>query len=247
MKCVVCQALAWLGLMLPMVLPGPLSAAEGSLQISPLRLEFDKAGATSIITVKNRKDKPALIQLEALSWTQQDGQDIQQLTSDILATPPVFTIVPDGEQIIRVGLRKPPDPQRQLTYRLYIREVPDMSNPEPPAGTVRVMIGFSLPVFVKPLAKLVRKTQWKAKADSGKTLQVSLENQGNGHLQIRRFIVTGSNDRPVAEMRQMTYVLQQQQKSWSLPVAQPIGETVLQLIADTDDGELRAELLVERR
>jgi hypothetical protein len=51
----------------------------------------------------------------------------------------------------------------------------------------------------------------------------------------------------VAEMKQMGYVLPSQDANWILPLDnQPTGDG-LKLIADTDDGELRADLRLERQ
>jgi fimbrial chaperone protein len=246
MRTAVCQALVWLGLVLPVVLAPQAYAAETGLQVSPLRVEFDKAGATSVVTLKNRKSKPALIQVEVFKWTQQDGKDIHEPTQDVLASPPVFTIPPDGEQLIRLGFRKAPDQTRQLSYRLSVREIPDLANPDQAAGTVRVMIGFSLPIFVKPIAKQVTRLAWSA-ARSGQSIRIGLHNQGNRHIQIRRFQIMDATGLVVAEMKQMGYVLPSQDANWILPLDnQPTGDG-LNLIADTDDGELRADLRLERQ
>jgi fimbrial chaperone protein len=246
MRTAVCQALVWLGLVLPVALASQAYAAETGLQVSPLRVEFDKAGATSVVMPKNRKSKPALIQVEVFKWTQQDGKDIHEPTQDVLASPPVFTIPPDGEQLIRLGFRKAPDPTRQLSYRLSVREIPDLANPDQAAGTVRVMIGFSLPIFVKPTAKQVTRLTWSA-TRNGQSIRIGVHNQGNRHIQIRRFQIMDATGLVVAEMKQMGYVLPSQDANWILPLDnQPTGDG-LKLIADTDDGELRADLRLERQ
>ena len=50
-------------------------ASAGSFGISPLRLELAGQARTAVLTVRNDEDAPALIQVETLLWTQDDGQD----------------------------------------------------------------------------------------------------------------------------------------------------------------------------
>jgi fimbrial chaperone protein len=247
MRYILCQALVWFGLVLPIIPSHPAMAADTGLQISPLGIEFDKAGATSVVTLKNRRDKPALIQVQVFKWTQQDGVDVYEATQDILISPPVFTIAADTEQLVRIGFRKKPDPEKQLTYRLSVREIPDLTSPEPPAGTVRVMVGFSLPIFVKPAAQELVQMAWASELiGPERRLRIELKNQGNRHIKIGRFQVKDATGQLVAEMTQMTYVLQQQTGEWTLPMAIPPASGSLNLIAETDDGELRADLHLEQ-
>ncbi len=51
-------------------------------------------------------------------------KDVQVVSSDLLATPPIFTLQPGGSQIVRVGLRGARNVPGEVTYRLSLREVP---------------------------------------------------------------------------------------------------------------------------
>ena len=63
-------------------------------------------------------------------------------------SPPIATIAPDKEQIIRVGLRRAPDKERELSYRLFLQEVP--APPKPGFQGLQVALRVGLPVFVQP-------------------------------------------------------------------------------------------------
>lgn len=65
-----------------------------------------------------------MVQLEAMAWNKAQGQDIYTPTTDLIAAPPIFTVPPGGTQIVRIGLRRAPDPQRELAYRVYFQEIP---------------------------------------------------------------------------------------------------------------------------
>src|ERR1700692_3246012 len=99
-----------------------LFAAEvlaGSFQVNPIRVEMTKGATTADITVRNDGEEAIVVQSSVVAWTQDNGQEVYTPTTEALVTPPIMTVPPGGEQIVRVGLRRPPDPQRELTYRLY--------------------------------------------------------------------------------------------------------------------------------
>ena len=53
-----------------------------------------------------------------------------------------------GEQIVRVGLRRGPDPQRELAYRLYLQEVPPPPKRSERARNPFVVVGNAIITIV---------------------------------------------------------------------------------------------------
>ncbi|MDA8656068.1 fimbria/pilus periplasmic chaperone [Luminiphilus sp.] len=76
------------------------------------------------LTVRNDGTEPASLQMEMLNWSQAQGQDVLTPTRELLANPPIFTVPAGGSQLVRVGLRRAPDGQRELTYRIVLQELP---------------------------------------------------------------------------------------------------------------------------
>ncbi len=99
-------------------------AQAGSYGINPVKLTLSAQNSTQIITVRNDGAQAAVMQVELAAWSQADGQDVYTPTRELLATPPIFTVPAGVSQIIRVGLRRAPDEQRELVYRLFLQEVP---------------------------------------------------------------------------------------------------------------------------
>ena len=99
-------------------------AAAGNFSVSPIRVDLSGAQPTAVVTVHNNDASPLLIQASTLAWSQPSGEESYADTRDLIATPPVFTLPPDGDQIIRVALRRGADPSRELSYRLLLAEVP---------------------------------------------------------------------------------------------------------------------------
>ena len=75
--------------------------------VSPVRVDLSARKATAAMTVRNDSDQPVVIQLQTVAWSQAGGQDSTTPTSDLIATPPLFTLPAQSSQIVRVGLRKP--------------------------------------------------------------------------------------------------------------------------------------------
>ena len=59
-----------------------------------------------------------------MSWSQVEGKDVYTATREVLANPPIFTVPAGGSQLVRIGLRRAPNTQRELTYRIFMQELP---------------------------------------------------------------------------------------------------------------------------
>ena len=221
-------------------------APAGSFQVNPIRIDVAKGATSAAMTVRNDGDDAIVIQASLVSWTQNEGQDVYAPTTEALVTPPVMTIQPGGEQIVRVGLRRRPDPQSELTYRLYLQEVPPP--PKPGFTGLQVALRVGVPLFVPPLAPGLRRLEWSAQSAPDGALTLIAQNTGNTHVQVTDFELRAAGaEEPLAHQTTLAYVLAGQRRTWTLPVpaghAKPGGE--LHLKAYTDAGETDMALSVE--
>ncbi|BCM25872.1 fimbrial biogenesis chaperone [Methyloradius palustris] len=223
------------------------SALSGTaLQISPLRIEFSTKLPSTTITVKNRGDSPSLVQAQIFRWAQQNGQDVLEPSRDVLVSPPVFTVKAGGEQILRALIRIQPQDKKEITYRLVLREVADQVNPDPTQQGVRVLLGFSLPVFINPANKPEQKLIWEAKKLDERKLAVALKNEGDSHIQVTSFQLENTSGN-VIKQTQMAYVLSENERQWvfDIDAIDSLGAS-LTVVAKTDNGELREKVALER-
>jgi fimbrial chaperone protein len=224
---------------------GAASAFAGSFQVSPVRATLGPSRTVEALTVRNDGPEPAVVQLEAMAWSQKDGKDVYEPTKDLIATPPIFTVPPGGSQIIRVGLRRAPERDRELSYRLYLQEVP----PAPRAGFqgLQVALRLGVPVFVNPPGEAKPSMKWQARRGPDGQLQLSLSNSGNAHVQVANFTLAGANGAPVASQHVSSYVLAGQRRDWAFKASpMPAPGTALKLRAQTDAGDVAADVLVEK-
>ena len=79
----------------------------GSFEVNPIRVDLAPQERSSA----DRQEQRRGVRRSAgavLAWSQQDGRDVLSPTNEVLVSPPIATIAPDKEQIIRVGLRRAP-------------------------------------------------------------------------------------------------------------------------------------------
>lgn len=218
----------------------------GSFQVNPIRIDLTRGATNAAITVRNDGAEPVVVQSSVVGWSQENGQDIYAPTPDALVTPPIMTVPAGGEQIVRVGLRRPPDPQRELTYRVYLQEVPPP--PKPGFTGLQVALRVGLPVFIAPLATPVRRLEWSAQVRPEGALVLSAENTGNAHVQVTDFELrsVGVGESVVHESS-LAYVLAGQRHQWTLSAPADRVKSVreLRLKAFTDAGEIDTAVPVE--
>lgn len=219
-------------------------ASAGSFGVSPVRATLSANQPVGALTVRNTGTESAVVQLEMVSWSQQDGEDVYTSTRDVLATPPIFTVPAGGSQVVRVGTRRPPDAQRELTYRLFLQEVPP--SPKPDFQGLQIALRIGVPVFVLPAVAAKPVLRWQANRTPEGGLKLSLANSGNAHIQIANFRLSLSGSvQPWVTRQVAAYVLPGQSRDW-IVTANPVPPpgAVLRLFAQTDAGDMEADVVV---
>ena len=218
----------------------------GSFQVNPVRIELRDGATSSAVIVRNGGTEPVVVQTSVLAWAQADGKDVYAPTTEALATPPIATIAPGGEQVLRVGLRRPPDPKRELAYRLYVQEIP--GTPQAGFQGLQVALRVGIPVFVTPLATIARDFDWVATRAPEGSVRLAVRNRGNVHLQVYDFVLRGATDGEFETREaQIAYVLAGESREWILRPAKPLpaAASMLRLTAHTDAGEINASVRLD--
>ena len=107
----------------------------------------------------------------------------------------------------------------------------------------------SLPVFVLPKVTAKPVLRWHAVRTSDGALKISLTNNGNAHIQILNFKLSPLDSaQPWVTKQSSEYVLAGQSRDWILPInadySIPKSGATIQLFAQTDAGDIEAEVLV---
>jgi fimbrial chaperone protein len=227
---------AW---MLMFAAAGP--AAAGTFSIAPVRIELSGAQRTAVLTVHNDDAAALVVQVSTLNWAQAAGEEEYAVTRELLATPPVFTLPPNGEQIVRVALRRDPDAARELDYRLLLAEVPQ---PVDKSFTgLRVALRLSIPVFVKAVSPAPAALAWRAQWQADGQLAVSASNAGQAHVQVSDFTLRVAGSEATARGVVSRYVLPGSAVTWK--IAPPTGVaqgSAMTIHGASDQGDFQADV-----
>ena len=226
------------------------AAPAGTFSISPLRVDLSSSTKTAALTVRNEDATEVVVQAEVMAWSQPGGEDTLAATRDLLVSPAVFTLAPGAQQLVRVALRRAPDPARELSYRLIVQEVPQAAAPE--FTGLRVALRLSVPVFVAAEHTGAAALTWAASHGADGALAVTARNDGQSHARVQRFTVRNEAG-TVIEQRSLAYVLPGVTRRWSFSDAEgSVAGAVTPPVAPyrleglTDHGPFATELRLTR-
>lgn len=182
--------------------------------LSPVRINFTVGQTINSLTVSNTDTggDPLRMQVDVMAWSQKNGQDQYSDTQDVLAVPPMITVNPDSNQIIRLALMTPPGDVEQ-TYRIFLHSfTPQKVNVTSSSSKIsmglNILTDFSVPIFIAPTVPATYSASWALGAinSKNKTVSLSITNTGNTHLRLLGIKLLNGNN-VVAQSNAVQYVL----------------------------------------
>lgn len=234
------RPVAWIvGLLLTIFLPA--LAVAGSFTVSPVRIELSPQRPLGSLTITNDANEPVTVDAKAMVWTQSQGEDIYEDTRELIVTPPVFTLEPKASQILRLGLRRGADAERELAFRVFLTE-----NAPPPSLTstgIAMTLRLAVPVFIRPKASPVAKLDWSAQRAPDGAVVLRANNVGNLHVQVSELRLKAGAD-IVGRQSSPAYLLPGQAREWTIKpeAGRAFSAQTLTLEGNSDAGDVRAEL-----
>jgi fimbrial chaperone protein len=229
-------------------------AAAGSLQVSPILLEFGAGDPARELWLSNSGQTPIRAQVRIEAWTQVDGADVLNPTRELLASPPITEIAPGERQLVRIVRPGAANTGGEKAYRLLVDELPDASRPDT-TSKLQFLLKYSIPAFVlragakrgEPAAKGTtgpwRGGALEARVESGNNrARLVLVNHGLRRVRISQVaFVDATGTRHDLVKGLVGYALAGQRMSW--PLALPAGSLagtslMLRLDDDADDQVL---------
>jgi fimbrial chaperone protein len=230
-----------LGLVMPPAFAAAPARAAGNLAVSPTRVDLGETG-TATIAVRNDGDEGSVLQVTAMRWLDSPMPDALEPAPEMIAVPPVFTLKPGSQQVIRLALRDRSRPSVERSYRLLINEVPAPASGGAQPGGVRFALGFNVPVFQKAPGALAEPVWTIQPAVGG--LVLAVRNAGQAHVQMSGIAVRDEAGRSLALLKENFYLLPGRSRSWPLPAAAQGGPVTV--VADTNLGTLEERLAAPR-
>jgi fimbrial chaperone protein len=232
-------------LLFSLIILTSLSHAAG-FSISPIKVNLTPENNKIMsLKVHNSSNELVAIQAELMSWNQKEGKDLyESKTREILVTPPIFTVPPGETQIIRVGLRRSVDLKQELSYRLFLQELPSPI-PNKFQGLQMVM-RMSLPVFVAPATGSASSDlSWHIRQVNKGNLILESYNRGNGHAQIAELRLKLSDGQELVQ-KGNTYILPNSKHEWSIDFkGGSLSGATVKLVTKVNGKTLTSEMRVE--
>ncbi len=211
----------------------PLTASAG-IEISPVLLEMSEQQDKQVVRVRNSSETAKSFQVDVVAWSQSDQErEIYSPTDDLLAVPPLFTLQPGEQQVVRIGLMRDADTDQELAYRVFFTELEPPQLEEKTTSGISIRLRFGVPVFVAPLAPASAGIEFVALRTIEKHRFMELKNTGNVRVKVNevRYQAPTSPDKEVSEA---VFYLHAGETGF-LPLAisgQHVGGTV-ELVTDT--------------
>ena len=218
--------------------PTPVHA--GTFSVSPLRVDFSSMAQTGAVTIRNQQDGEVMVEAQAMLWEQVDGAGPAQLRPATCSSArSVFTLPPNGSQLVRVALQRPADPQRELSYRLILTEVP----PQAHQGFTGLNVALAhQPADLRRSDRRRRSRRSNGRRDAAamRRLDVTARNAGSAHAHVLQFLGRADRDgRRTTRAQTAAYILPDQARTWMLDIHQKDGTS------GTDWRRLRVKGITE--
>ena len=165
----------------------PAIAGTTSVDINPVRIDLAGQGQPAELRLTNNGDTELALQVDVMQWRQDDaGSDRLVETDQLLAVPPLFTIPPGEQQIVRIGYLGLPNPDLEQSFRLLVTELAEPSGDEQRASSLAMRMRFSIPAFVAPTVAPAEPeiVMQSVEADENGT-RISISNAGNAHARLK--------------------------------------------------------------
>lgn len=230
------QTLAGAGLAILLCMAGKVEAA--SLRVAPVILDLRAPTAASMVRVWNDANRPLNVQIRVFRWTQRNGEDVYEPTNDVVASPPMTTLRPGGENLIRIvrTVKKPVEGEE--SYRLIVDELPDPSRRR--ANTITLVIRQSIPVFFAMTDAVDASPSWTVTPRRGGYV-VTARNTGAKRLKISNLSLSAGGAAVARRNGLVGYVLGNSSASWFVPsTGRRLSSSSVTITADSEAGRFHA-------
>jgi len=219
---------------------GPRLSFAAQLHVEPVLLELSAPAAAGVLTLRNDDDVEAVVQTRVVRWSQSNGSDVLEPATDVVASPPLVTLAPHADYVVRV-VRVSKQPVRdEESYRVIVDQLPTARGWQ--NRSVNVLIRQSIPVFFRVRDLRPTRVLWTTRHEANK-LVLTASNAGNEHLRIASLRLRNSAGVTISFGNGLAgYVLGQSFKSWTIP-NHPTGfdtKGSVSVMAESDKGPVSA-------
>jgi fimbrial chaperone protein len=223
-------------------LPGSAHPSlAGQLRVEPVLLELNAPAAAASLTLRGGDDGEVVVQTRVLRWSQVNGKETLEPTSDVVASPPSVKLAPGADYVVRVVRVTKRPVQAEESYRVLVDQLPDLRTQR--TRSVNLLLRQSIPVFYRSRQIAPSNVTWTLGYENDK-LVVTASNAGDERLRIASLRLRDAATNVSFGNGLVGYVLGQSSMNWTAPNSPRgfgAGGTV-SIDAETDKGPLHASV-----
>lgn len=183
-------------------------AHGGSFQVNPVQIVLQPDRTISSLTIRNADREPVSVRVLTYRWTQVGGEDVYTPTDELIASPPIFTIAGNGQQLVRVGLRRH---EPGAAYRVIVEEIARPSS----ANAIQVALRLNLPMYVLTAGGSPA-VRWSASRNAAGEIILEGRNDGAAHAQVAAIGLLGPAGERTALTGSMGVILPSSMRRWNV-------------------------------
>ena len=227
-----------------LLLPFSASVEAASLRVAPTNIELLAPGSAGVFSLANDGNSAINVQIRVFRWTQIDGVERLDPTSDVVISPPATSLAGGKVYAVRV-LRIADQPvAAEESYRVVVDELPDPARKK--TGTVSFVVRYSIPVFFKKPDAAPPKITWGLGRVKGK-LVVTATNLGDSRLRIADLQLTQKGTVIGGRNGLVGYVLGGARMQWVINADKSVSSGPLTLRGHSDTGPFDAKVAISSR
>lgn len=223
-------------------LAGVTPGDAGELSVTPVTIAATAPTNAATLTLRNLGQKPINAQIRVFRWSQEGGVEKLERTSDVVVSPPITSLPPRVDYLVRVVRVAKTPVAKEESYRILVDEIPDRGPRE--NGTVTLMVRYSIPVFFAAGDAAAASVAWRLeRADGG--LRLAVRNNGAKHLRLANVRIKDKAGAIIPVQDGLVgYVLGGAAMAWPLTRinAGSVASGQVELIADSGSGPVHAPL-----
>lgn len=224
------------------------SHAMAGVSISPVLLTLSAKHTSTAVTVTNDTGEEKVFEADPVAWRHQGDEDVYESTSKIVASPPLFRLMPGARQVVRVGV---PDSASvsdatEGTYRLFLQEIPAAPKGNTEGGSqLKMLLRLGLPVFRSPATPQPESMSWQARRNADGRIELQMRNTGNVHVRLSDIQLIPMGSSAPLKVEGFTYVFAGESRSWLLDPGKNWQGASVKYSVQTEKGLRSADLPLE--
>lgn len=223
------------GLLLGLCLSGALCtpARAGSLRVDPIQITISDDRRAASLTITNEGAEAATLRIMPMVWSQRDGADVHEPTSELIVSPPIVTVQAGAKQTVRVGFRN--QTTRVVgSYRLILEETPRSG-----IAGVQVVLRLNLPLFARIAPGDASSLQWSSTRNARGEWLVEAKNVGDRFVRLTSADVAAATGLAYDKTFRLGVVLPHSSRRWIVGTA-PVASNPLrwrEIVREENEGE----------